>query len=194
MCKYRNSSILGFLEKPFFLGFYTLKKMEEHRINNETLEESKISSLIELELKELGYLIVQVRINSHERALQIMMERISGELNINDCTNASRVIMPIIESNRLLPDNYRIEISSPGIDRILVRKKDFIQNIGNEIKVELIEKIENKKNYRGEIFGFQEDYLLLIDAKSTDINNKVKIPIQNINKAKLVFSDKLLKL
>jgi len=187
--------MLGFLEKPFFLGFCTLsKKMEEHRINNETLEESKISSLIELELRELGYLIVQVKINSHERALQIMMERISGELNINDCTNASRVIMPIIESNRLLPDNYRIEISSPGIDRILVRKKDFIQNIGNEIKVELIEKIENKKNYRGEISGFQGDYLLLADVKSTDINNKVKIPIQNINKAKLVFSDKLLKL
>ena len=168
--------------------------MEELRINNETLEESKISSLIESELKELGYLIVQVKINSHERALQIMMERISGELNINDCTNASRVIMPMIESNKLLPDNYRIEISSPGIDRILVRKKDFIQNIGNEVKVELIEKIENKKNYRGEIFGFQEDYLLLTDAKSTEVNNKVKIPIQNINKAKLVFSDKLLKL
>ena len=168
--------------------------MEEHRINNETLEESKISSLIELELKELGYLIVQVKINSHEKALQIMMERISGELNINDCTNASRVIMPVIESHRLLPDNYRIEISSPGIDRILVRKKDFIQNIGNEIKVELIEKIENKKSYRGEIFGFQEDCLLLTDAKSTDINNKVKIPFQNINKAKLVFSNKLLKL
>ncbi len=187
--------MLGFLEKPFFLGFYTLsKKMEEYRINNETSEESKISSLIELELEELGYLIVQVKINSHERALQIMMERISGELNINDCTNASRVIMPVIETNKLLPDNYRIEISSPGIDRILVRKKDFIQYIGNEIKVELIEKIENKKNYRGEIFGFEEDYLLLTDAKSTDINNKVKIPIQNINKAKLVFSDKLLKL
>ncbi|MED5288021.1 MAG: hypothetical protein VX849_02665 [Pseudomonadota bacterium] len=168
--------------------------MEEHRINNETLEESKISSLIEFELKELGYLIVQVKINSHERALQIMMERISGELNINDCTNASRVIMPVIESNRLLPDNYRIEISSPGIDRILVRKKDFIQNIGNQVKVELIEKIENKKSYRGEIFGFQEDCLLLTDAKSTDINNKVKIPFQNINKAKLVFSNKLLKL
>ena len=187
--------MLGFLEKPFFLGFYTLsKRMDEHRINNETLEESKISSLIELELKELGYLIVQVKINSHERALQIMMERISGEFNINDCTKASRLIMPMIESNRLLPDNYRIEISSPGIDRILVRKKDFIQNIGNEVKVELIEKIENKKNYRGEIFGFQEDYLLLTDAKSTEVNNKVKIPIQNINKAKLVFSDKLLKL
>ena len=187
--------MLGFLEKPFFLGFYTLsKKMEEHRINNETLEESKISSLIESELKELGYLIVQVKINRHERALQIMMEKISGELNINDCTNASRVIMPVIESNRFLPDNYRIEISSPGIDRILVRKKDFIQNIGNEIKVELIEKIENKKSYRGEIFGFQEDCLLLTDAKSTDINNKVKIPFKNINKAKLVFSNKLLKL
>ena len=94
----------------------------------------------------------------------------------------------------MLPDNYRIEISSPGIDRILVRKKDFIQNIGNEIKVELIEKIENKKNYRVKFLDFQEDYLLLTDAKSTDINNKVKIPIQNINKAKLVFSDKLLKL
>ena len=58
----------------------------------------------------------------------------------------------------------------------------------------MIEKIENKKSYRGEIFGFQEDCLLLTDAKSTDINNKVKIPFQNINKAKLVFSNKLLKL
>ena len=187
--------MLGFLEKPFFLGFYILsRKMEEHRINSETLEENKISSLIESELKEIGYLIVQVKINNHEMALQIMLEKISGELNINDCTKASRAIMPMIESNKLLPGNYRIEISSPGIDRILVRKKDFIQNIGNEIKVELIEKIENKKNYRGKIFGLDEDYLLLTDAKSADTNNKVKIAIKNINKAKLVFSDKLLKL
>ena len=168
--------------------------MEEHRINSETLEENKISSLIESELKELGYLIVQVKVNNHEMALQIMLEKISGELNINDCTNASRAIMPMVESNQLLPNNYRIEISSPGIDRILVRKKDFIHNIGNEIKVELIEKIENKRNYRGEIFGIHEDYLLLTDAKSTDADHKVKIPIKNINKAKLIFSDKLLKL
>tara|TARA_Y100000590_G_C15429780_1_gene904688 strand:+ start:52 stop:588 length:537 start_codon:yes stop_codon:yes gene_type:complete len=170
------------------------KIMAEHRINNETLEEKKISSLIESELANLGYLIVQVKINSHERALQIMMERIVGELNINDCTKASKTIMPMIDSNRLLPENYRIEISSPGIDRVLVRKRDFINNVGNEIKLELTEKIENKKNYRGEILGFQEDCLLLKDNKINDNKGKIEIPIKIISKAKLVFSDKLLKL
>lgn len=168
--------------------------MEEYRIKNETLEENKISSLIESELEKLGYLIVQVKINNHEKALQIMMERIIGELGINDCSKASRAIMPMIEANALLPENYRIEISSPGIDRILVRQRDFIQNIGNEIKVELNKKIENKKNYRGEILGLKEECLLLTDSKKNDAADKITIPIKNINKAKLIFSEKLLKL
>ena len=168
--------------------------MEEYRIKNETLEENKISSLIESELEKLGYLIVQVKINNHEKALQIMMERIIGELGINDCSKASRAIMPMIEANALLPENYRIEISSPGIDRILVRQRDFIQNIGNEIKVELNKKIENKKNYRGEILGLKEECLLLIESKKSDADDKIRIPIKNINKAKLIFSEKLLKL
>ena len=168
--------------------------MEEYRIKNETLEENKISSLIESDLEKLGYLIVQVKINNHEKALQIMMERIVGELGINDCSKASRAIMPIIEANALLPENYRIEISSPGIDRILVRHRDFIQNIGNEIKVELNKKIENKKNYRGEILGLKEECLLLADSKKNDADDKIRIPIKNINKAKLIFSEKLLKL
>ena len=168
--------------------------MEEYRIKNETLEENKISSLIESELEKLGYLIVQVKINNHEKALQIMMERIIGELGINDCSKVSRAIMPMIEANALLPENYRIEISSPGIDRILVRQRDFIQNIGNEIKVELNKKIENKKNYRGEILGLKEECLLLADSKKNDADDKIRIPIKNINKAKLIFSEKLLKL
>ena len=168
--------------------------MEEYRIKNETLEENKISSLIESDLEKLGYLIVQVKINNHEKALQIMMERIVGELGINDCSKASRAIMPMIEANALLPENYRIEISSPGIDRILVRQRDFIQNIGNEIKVELNKKIENKKNYRGEILGLKEECLLLADSKKNDADDKIRIPIKNINKAKLIFSEKLLKL
>ena len=168
--------------------------MEEYRIKNETLEENKISSLIESELEKLGYLIVQVKINNHEKALQIMMERIIGELGINDCTKVSRAIMPMIEANALLPENYRIEISSPGIDRILVRQRDFIQNIGNEIKVELNKKIENKKNYRGEILGLKEECLLLTESKKSDADDKIRIPIKNINKAKLIFSEKLLKL
>ena len=158
------------------------------------MEENKISSLIESELEKLGYLIVQVKINNHEKALQIMMERIIGELGINDCSKVSRAIMPMIEANALLPENYRIEISSPGIDRILVRQRDFIQNIGNEIKVELNKKIENKKNYRGEILGLKEECLLLIESKKSDADDKIRIPIKNINKAKLIFSEKLLSL
>ena len=168
--------------------------MDKYRISNETSEEKKISQLIESELEQLGYLIVEVKINNHENALQIMIEKINNELNIDDCTKASRTIMPMIELSNLLPENYRIEISSPGIDRILVRQKDFVQNIGNEIRVELNEKIENKKKYRGKITGFHEACLLLKESQNNGYDDKVKIPLKNINRAKLIFSDKLLKL
>ena len=68
------------------------------------------------------------------------------------------------------------------------------QNIGNEIKVELNKKIENKINYRGEILGLKEECLLLAESKKNDADDKIRIPIKNINKAKLIFSEKLLKL
>ena len=105
-----------------------------------------------------------------------------------------------LASNKLETKKYLKSLSINTPDEITfdsLRKKSYIEAVYKPIDgagTTDTYKIENKKNYRGEIFGFQEDYLLLTDAKSTEVNNKVKIPIQNINKAKLVFSDKLLKL
>lgn len=167
-----------------------------YRIKNETNQEDKISSLIEPIIENLGYLIVQVKINDHEGVLQIMLEKINSELNFDDCRKISNNIMPLIEINNLLSEDYRIEISSPGIDRLLVRPKDFLENIGNEIKIELIEKIENKRNYKGKIEGLEGDLLNLSTRKIDDKNEtckELKIPINNINKAKLILNDNLFK-
>lgn len=168
----------------------------EFRIKSETSEETKISSLIETIIENQGYLIVQVKINQHEKILQIMLEKINAELNIDDCKKISRSIMPIIDLNNVLPEEYRIEISSPGVDRLLVRPKDFLENIGNEIKIELLENIENKKKYKGMIEGFAKNILNLKAVKiDNDVESykEIKIPITIINKAKLILNDNLFK-
>jgi ribosome maturation factor RimP len=168
--------------------------MKNYRIHNETIEESKISSLIEPILEESGFLLVQLKKNNYEQALQIFIEKVNGQLTISDCSKITKEILQILENDRLMPDNYRVEVSSPGIDRVLVRAKDFEDNIGNEIKIELKEKTANRKNIKGEISSFLGDLLTLkLKKNENNFNDEITISLMNISKAKLVFSEKLLK-
>ena len=168
--------------------------MKNYRIHNETIEESKISSLIEPILEESGFLLVQLTKNNYEQALQIFIEKVNGQLTISDCTKITKEILKILENDRLMPENYRVEVSSPGIDRVLVRAKDFEDNIGNEIKIELKEKTANRKNIKGEISSFLGDLLTLkLKKNENNFNDEITISLTNISKAKLVFSEKLLK-
>ena len=168
--------------------------MKNYRIHNETIEESKISSLIEPILEDRGFLLVQLKKNDYEQALQIFIEKVNGKLNISDCSKITKEILKILENDRFMPENYRVEVSSPGIDRVLVRAKDFVDNIGNEIKIELKEKAANRKNIKGEISGLLGDSLTLKLKKNVNsFNDEITISLMNISKAKLVFSEKLLK-
>ncbi len=168
--------------------------MKNYRIHNETIEESKISSLIEPILEESGFLLVQLKKNDYEQALQIFIEKVNGQLTISDCSKITKEILQILENDRLMPENYRVEVSSPGIDRVLVRAKDFEDNIGNEIKIELKEKTANRKNIKGEISSFLGDLLTLkLKKNENNFNDEITISLMNISKAKLVFSEKLLK-
>jgi ribosome maturation factor RimP len=168
--------------------------MKNYRIHNETIEESKISSLIEPILEESGFLLVQLKKNNYEQALQIFIEKVNGQLTISDCSKITKEILQILENDRLMPENYRVEVSSPGIDRVLVRAKDFEDNIGNEIKIELKEKTANRKNIKGEISSFLGDLLTLkLKKNENNFNDEITISLMNISKAKLVFSEKLLK-
>ena len=168
--------------------------MKNYRIHNETTEESKISSLVEPILEDSGFLLVQLKKNNYEQALQIFIEKVNGQLTISDCSKITKEILQILENDRLMPENFRVEVSSPGIDRVLVRAKDFEDNIGNEIKIELKEKTANRKNIKGEISNFLGDLLTIkLKKNENNFNNEITISLMNISKAKLVFSEKLLK-
>ncbi|MEL0184720.1 MAG: ribosome maturation factor RimP, partial [Hyphomicrobiales bacterium] len=168
--------------------------MKNYRIHNETIEESKISTLIEPILEDSGFLLVQLKKNDYEQALQIFIEKVNGQLTISDCSKITKEILQILENDRLMPENYRVEVSSPGIDRVLVRAKDFEDNIGNEIKIELKEKTANRKNIKGEISSFLGDSLTLkLKKNEKNFNDEITVSLMNISKAKLVFSEKLLK-
>ncbi len=168
--------------------------MKNYRIHNETIEESKISSLIEPILEESGFLLVQLKKNNYEQALQIFIEKVNGQLTISDCSKITKEILQILGNDKQMPENYRVEVSSPGIDRVLVRAKDFEDNIGNEIKIELKEKTANRKNIKGEISSFLGDSLTLkLKKNEKNFDDEITVSLMNISKAKLVFSEKLLK-
>jgi ribosome maturation factor RimP len=168
--------------------------MKHYRIHNETMEESIISSLIEPTLENSGFLLVQLKKNIYEQVLQVFIEKVTGQLTISDCSKLTKEMIQILENDNLLPESYRIEVSSPGIDRILVRAKDFKDNIGNEIKIELKEKTANRKNIKGEISDLQGDTLTLkLYKNENNYDDEITISLMNISKAKLVFSEKLLK-
>ena len=168
--------------------------MKHYRIHNETMEESIISSLIEPILENSGFLLVQLKKNIYEQVLQVFIEKVTGQLTISDCSKLTKEMIQILENDNLLPESYRIEVSSPGIDRILVRAKDFKDNIGNEIKIELKEKTANRKNIKGEISDLQGDTLTLkLYKNENNYDDENTISLMNISKAKLVFSEKLLK-
>ncbi|MEL0232010.1 MAG: ribosome maturation factor RimP [Hyphomicrobiales bacterium] len=168
--------------------------MKNYRIHNETIEESKISTLIEPILEDSGFLLVQLKKNDYEQALQIFIEKVNGQLTISDCSKTTKEILQILENDKLMPENYRVEVSSPGIDRVLVRAKDFEDNIGNEIKIELKEKTANRKNIKGEISSFLGDSLTLkLKKNEKNFDDEITVSLMNISKAKLVFSEKLLK-
>jgi ribosome maturation factor RimP len=168
--------------------------MKNYRIHNETIEESKISTLIEPILEDSGFLLVQLKKNDYEQALQIFIEKVNGQLTISDCSKTTKEILQILENDKLMPENYRVEVSSPGIDRVLVRAKDFEDNIGNEIKIELKEKTANRKNIKGEISSFLGDSLTLkLKKNEKNFDDEITVSLMNISKAKLIFSEKLLK-
>lgn len=162
---------------------------------------ARITEIVEPEAKALGFDVVRVKIlgrseaGDDEMALQIMAERPdTGQLVIADCVALSHRIsdrMDALEEQGedLIPDAYRLEVSSPGIDRPLTRPKDFAQWAGHEAKITLIEPVDgNRKALQGDLGGLDGDTVLFDDRKS----GRVTFALDNIHSARLVLTDKLL--
>lgn len=162
---------------------------------------ARITEVIEPEVKALGFDLVRVRmfkggeIGDEEHTLQIMAERPeTGQLVIEDCATLSRRISDRFDEledagENLIVEAYRLEVSSPGIDRPLTRVKDYLAWAGHEVRITLLNPVEgNRKSLTGDLVGLEGDVITLDDRKS----GRVTFPLVDVQYAKLVLTDKLI--
>ena len=160
----------------------------------ETGLEARIARIVEPVAIGLGYSLVRIKITPENgTTLQIMAEDENGRFTINDCEALSKDLSPVLDVEDPIDREYHLEVSSPGIDRPLVRKRDFERFAGHEAKVELHDMINGRKRFRGEIGAVDDEGVTIIlpDAPGgTDPNHK--LAFSTIADAKLVMTDKLM--
>lgn len=159
------------------------------RLKASTPLEERILDLVEPTAHDLGLALVRVRISGMRRKrLQIMAERASdGGMGVDECESLSRAIGPVLDVADLISGEYDLEVSSPGIDRPLVRLEDFTRFIGHEAKMETAAMIDGRRRYRGEIVGVEGgDVVIAIDGAP------MRVPFTALSDARLVLTEKLI--
>ena len=155
-----------------------------------------LTQLIEPEARALGFDLVRVKMfgGKSDPTLQVMAERPdTGQLTIDDCADLSRRISDVLDALEVegkdpIPDAYRLEVSSPGIDRPLTRPQDYTNWAGHEAKVTLAEKIDNRKILTGDLVGIEGDQVT-IDVRG---HTRMTVGLDQIHDAKLTITDRLL--
>jgi ribosome maturation factor RimP len=151
--------------------------------------ETAIMRIIEPALTEAGYDLVRVQfMGGQGDTLQIMVERQDRRaITVNDCANVSRLVSPILDVEDPVKDPYMLEVSSPGLDRPLVRPDDYVRFSGFRAKVVTTRPIDGVKKFEGAIAGLEGDTVLLsIDGV------RAELPFEDIKKASLVLTDELI--
>ena len=151
--------------------------------------EKTVSRLVEPSLNAMGYDLVRLQLTGGAGpTLQIMAERRDrAEMTVEDCARISRDVSAILDVEDPLPGSYTLEVSSPGIDRPLVRISDFERFAGFEARVETRDAIDGRRRFRGRLAGV-EDARVLIDVDG----NRHAVPHDGISRAKLVLTDDLI--
>ena len=164
-----------------------------------TAEDRKLIEIVDPVVEALGLELVRLRLmggSATGRTLQIMAERPSdGDLGIDDCVKLSRALSEVLDAADPVSGEYRLEVSSPGIDRPLTRVKDFEAHEGLEAKVELDRLADRRKRFKGVLAGVEvvdgEPHVALDLEGEADT---VFVPFAWIVDAKLTLSDALMKL
>jgi ribosome maturation factor RimP len=166
---------------------------EEKRLITEPGRAARIAALAEPVLAGLGYRLVRVRISGFAGCtVQIMAERSDGTMTIDDCEAASRALSPVLDAADPIEAAYRLEISSPGIDRPLVRRSDFDRYAGQVAQVEMLVPIDGRRRFRGELRGLDGDCVRLHAGDGTAGQGaEILLRIDEMMEARLVLTDAL---
>jgi ribosome maturation factor RimP len=169
---------------------------DTRRFLRETGVAADIASIVEPVLEDLGFRLVRVKVQgggTADRIVQLMTERPDGSITIDDCEAISKSISPVLDVADPISGTYRLEISSPGIDRPLVRPSDFEDWSGHEARIELTEPVGGRKRFKGVLEGF-EDGEVRIQADTGEHGIQLLgLPVHLISDAKLVLTDELIR-
>jgi ribosome maturation factor RimP len=165
----------------------------EIRLARETGPAQRVATLAEPVLEGMGFRLVRVKMSGP--TLQIMAERLDGSFTIDDCEAVSRAISPILDVEDVIPSRYHLEVSSPGIDRPLVRPTDFDAWAGHEAKIEMAVPAAGRKRFRGKLEGYEGGEVRLFIENPEGASKEpvlIGVPFADIADAKLVMTDQLI--
>ena len=168
--------------------------LTEKRYIKENGLEARIARIVEPVANDLGYSLVRIKVTQENGCtLQIMAEDATGRFTITDCEKLSKDLSPVLDVEDPIDREYHLEVSSPGIDRPLVRARDFEAFVGHEAKIELSDMLDGRRRFRGIIKGVDTESVILTlpDApKGEDPDHR--LPLILLGEAKLVMTDALL--
>jgi ribosome maturation factor RimP len=167
----------------------------EPRLITETGLDQRLADIIEPVLVDLGFRLIRVRMmNQNGATMQVMAERNDGTMTVQDCEEVSMAISPVLDVEDPVDKEYHLEVSSPGIDRPMVRKSDFVRWQGHLVKCETSILIDNRKRFRGKIVEAGADgFTLERDQVAYGEEQKVTIPFTALSDAKLILTDDLIR-
>jgi ribosome maturation factor RimP len=166
---------------------------DEKRLITEPGRAARVAALVEPVLASLGYRLVRVRISGYAGCtVQIMAERSDGTMTVEDCEVASRALSPVLDVADPIESSYRLEISSPGIDRPLVRRSDFDRYAGYIAQVEMQILIDGRRRFRGQLIGAEGDYAKIRCGDAPAESSDTLLRIDDMMEAKLVLTDTLI--
>jgi ribosome maturation factor RimP len=166
--------------------------MTEQRLERETGPALRIAALAQPVLESMSLRLVRVRMTGS--TVQIMAERADGTFSIDDCEQVSRALSPLLDVADIISGRYHLEVSSPGIDRPLVRATDFERWAGHEIKLDMAVPQAGRKRFKGVLEGYSEGEVRLFIDNPAGGTEKILIgvPFADIGEAKLVLTDELI--
>ncbi|PZM15269.1 ribosome maturation factor RimP [Rhizobium tubonense] len=167
----------------------------EPRLIVETGLDQRVAEIIEPVIVGMGFRLVRARLmNQNGSTLQIMAERNDGTMTVQDCEALSQAISPVLDVDDPIDKAYHLEVSSPGIDRPMVRKSDFSRWQGNLVKCETSILVDNRKRFRGKIVDVNADgFTIERDQVAYGEEPRVVIPFSTLAEAKLILTDDLIR-
>ncbi|MEP9372079.1 ribosome maturation factor RimP [Mesorhizobium sp. KR1-2] len=167
----------------------------DDRIIRESGVDARVAAIIAPVLRATGFRLVRVRLSGQNGlTLQIMVEREDGTMTVEDCEEVSRAVSPVLDVDDPIDKAYHLEVSSPGIDRPLVRKADFKAWAGHLVKLETSILVADRKRFRGRIGESDEDSVVIErDQPAYGEEPTVRIPFETIADARLILTDDLIR-